>query len=544
MKTIFQTPIQTQDYLFVPSNPAANGRLHLGHISGPYLSADIVARHRRRQGHSTATIFGIDAYNSYVVRRAEIEVSHPAEVATENHSLIKEDLQAMNILHDVFTNPLDPEWCDHYEQKHREIFAVLEAKGVIRLIDEYSPYSERENRFLPDYAVSGTCPECGAGMGGFSCEGCGGYFYPDAILNQVSVAGETVKFRPVRQICLNTSNIPLTLSDFDRYHFSESVRLIIQKHIEKQDGWFKLTHHFDWGIDIDLGGEKRAIASFMTEYIYNLMHGDLYASLTGKQENPYRKSSSVKIICSFGIDNVLAQAFGKNLIAKVLDDYKADDGFLINYFFNLEGQKFSTSRRHVIWASDIVTKTPANSDGVRLYLSLNQPDVPDKNFDIEAFLSLYNRILVEQLNPKLTLAFAALRSVTSPLDYQFEDTMNMLISAIADFYIQQDQAISDNHLHATAIAEQLLEWIQYPANIEDSPTAAYWWLKGLALLGYPIMPELTSCIWSQLATSKIPLVTEFLDDCCLSLNEQPFEQFQTLTRSSIAQCLPHTLQTV
>lgn len=544
LSTTFTTPTTVQDYLFVPSNPAANGRLHLGHIAGPYLSADLMARHRQRQGHRVKMLFGIDAYNSYVVRRAEIENSDPATVATTNWNLIQQDLQAMDIAYDVFTNPLDETWSQAYEQKHHQIFEALLTQDALQICEELSPYAESTGKFQPDYAVSGTCPDCHAEMGGFSCEGCGGYFYPHSILNQVSATGEKLAFRPVLQYCLDANKSPISIEDFEHYQFSQDVLDIIQRHLEKRDGWFKLTHHFDWGLDTTVNEEPRSIASFMTEYIYNLMHADLYAALTGLSQNPYSVSSPVKIICSFGIDNVLAQAFGKNLMAKALKDYRADDGFLINYFFNLEGQKFSTSRRHVIWASEIVEQTPANSDGIRLYLSLNSPTQPDQNFDIQALLTLYNETLASQLNEALEQNFGKLEQLDQvAFNTQMQTSApSELLEEITSLYQRQEFACQDTHIDPKQVADSVLRWIHHPKATETSVIEAYWWLKGLALLSYPVLPDLSKQIWQQLALSEIPKLSEFLSDCALRLKSVPFEPFLSLSYETLAPCLPDSIR--
>jgi len=520
MISALNTVKEKQKYLFVPSNPAANGRLHLGHISGPYLSADILARHRMREGHEVHTIFGIDAYNSYVKRNAVIEKTTPQEIANKNYLLIKEDLNKLDIHYDIFTNPLDPEWHERYVKKHEDIFNELLRNKSLRVFTEYSPYLEEESKFVADYEVVGKCPDCGSSMGGFCCEGCGGYFYPDKILDQLSQKGEKLTFRPLKQYCLNSDAVTISLDDFEKYNLSQDALNVISTHLESRNGWFKLTQSIDWGLPIKVGGERRTIASFMTEYIYNLMHGDLYAELKCLDGNPYLGDSEVKIICSIGIDNVIAQVFGKNIISKAIKRYKPDSNFLVNKFLNLEGEKFSTSRRHAIWAADIINNTLVNSDSIRFYLAMNSPAKLERNFDVKGFIEFNNEILYKNLNKCIESSL----KVVDQNKGTVVDIDTNVISSLSELYVEQQEYLQDHHVDPMGVGRVILDWVGSPfANAKDIQQI-YWWLKGFSLLSYPVMPNISKNICKKLSGKNFtPSLECFIGDT--QINEAPMSNW-------------------
>ena len=153
-------PSKINKYLLLPSVPTPNGRLHLGHIGGPYLSADIFARHAQILGHQAQIIAGTDSYESFVTARAVTENKTPTDICNYYHELISQDLATFNINISEMINPLDSHWRNRYLNWHISIFETLVQKNATSYFLEQVLWNQHEQRYTTGCWLKGYCPSC------------------------------------------------------------------------------------------------------------------------------------------------------------------------------------------------------------------------------------------------------------------------------------------------------------------------------------------------------------------------------------------------
>jgi len=168
-------------YLLIGSPPTPNGRVHLGHLAGPFLRLDVLARHLAVRGDEAVVLSGSDCYDMYVLLTARREGVPPEEVAVRCHAAMEADLRAMDIGLAAFIDPRSPPWASTYEELLTETTRRLIATGRTESRRERILYSPSTGRSIIGCWLLGACPSCGAEAGGYFCEACGGFFRPELI---------------------------------------------------------------------------------------------------------------------------------------------------------------------------------------------------------------------------------------------------------------------------------------------------------------------------------------------------------------------------
>jgi methionyl-tRNA synthetase len=168
-------------FVILPMQPTPNGRLHLGHASGPYLRADAVARHLRRSGHVVEVVCGSDVFENWILLDCERTGRTPVETVNLYHAGIRDDLAALAIDVDDFVNPLDPQHAEAYRAIHETLIDSLIASGSADLAAERFPVSSGSGRYVVGVWLLGRCPNCNDDVAGNSCENCGYHFQPSEV---------------------------------------------------------------------------------------------------------------------------------------------------------------------------------------------------------------------------------------------------------------------------------------------------------------------------------------------------------------------------
>jgi methionyl-tRNA synthetase len=247
-------------------------------------------------------------------------------------------------------------------------------------------------------------------------------------------------------------------------------------------------------------------------------------------------ASDFRSMVAFGIDNAVLLLMGSIAVLSSYRELKPFDHVLTNYFYHLQGRKFSTSRRHAIWAADIVSMTPARSDAVRLFLGLHSPEQSATNFDVPAFIEFVNRELAGTLERHVIQAQEVIREAggLQALRGTMPDRLKGAISVQRALYELPGMSLP-------RICGQLVDWWNVEPGLLASPGDAYGWLKGLAILAWPVMPQLATRIWAGLGMVGEPSI------------ERPFEYytdpqsfaegagFERISFESLSACLPETM---
>ncbi|KTD13618.1 methionyl-tRNA synthetase [Legionella gratiana] len=495
-----------KNYLLIPSVPTPNGRLHLGHIGGPFLSVDILARYLRTCGHSAWIISGTDSYESYAAGKAEEENKETEELGHHYHALIAEDLKLMNIQVDQFINPLASQWRFAYQEWHEKIFQqLLDNKATVSL-KENIPWDDENGRYLTGYWLHGNCPVCFKKTTSYFCENCGAHFRPEEIIrenNTTQKAVENIFLRLTQQVELRPKGI------------NHSIETIFQNYRVQQNNLFRLTTHCDWGLsDPTDPNHGRTLFSYGFIFAYFLMFGEIAGKLMGINKNAFAHDAEVITVSSFGIDNALPFLSSALGISWGCPQYKSFDYYLVNYFYYLEGSKFSTSRQHMIGVDEAIHRKKLSSDIIRLYLASVDVRNQTGNFVINDFIHYYNKTIgwIESL---IIQGMEHLGEVKSSFCDQYLSTqLNNLFSI-------QAHSLQPNRFLPHIAVHSIDDWLTLGQGLSQKSGTYFWWLKGLTLLIYPYMPELGKTLWNVLGYEDLPVRKDFF-----ALPTRPLQKLQ------------------
>ncbi|MEW6644985.1 MAG: methionine--tRNA ligase [Pseudomonadota bacterium] len=533
------TPDNTpRRFFLMPIPPTPNGRLHLGHVAGPYLRMDMIGRYLKVQGHHVDTISAVDGFDSYVLWKAMQEARPPEEVCRHYHAEIAHDLAALDIHVDAF---LDLVQGPRAAQHARNAIAVVEElveHGLAETVVEKVLFSRATGRYLVGAWVTGGCPSCSAPVAGYFCEACGALFRPEQMLTPQPRAGDTdLEWREVESLFLRITDRAALERGMESCGAPAAFARLIRRQLDRENNLFRLTAPGTWGVawPADRWGNPRIL--FEAAWEYALTCGDHYAAGAPDRAHPMRRDSDVTTLVSFGIDNAVLLLAGNIPLLNASHGRKPFDYVLTNYFYNLQGAKFSTSRQHAIWAADIVEKTPASSDAVRGFLARESPEHETTNFDIFEFVAFATGQLAGQWQRRIdracqTLMAAAPDHLAVPPELQFR-----LEAAMTAF----DRAFRLDAFSARAASAVLESWANR-ADVDLSHVSqAYGWLKGLAYLAAPIMPHLAEHVWHMVG-HELPILRRDLPVQTRPRGEAGRTAlFRPVSLQSLRPCLPDSI---
>lgn len=367
--------------LALATPPTPNGGLHLGHLAGPYLAADIWTRYMRARGASTWLVTGTDDHQTYVAHKA-CQLGKPVEqTATRFGREIRRALESADVRVDEFIQPA-------HSNDHREwtaaLFRRLYELGKLRSEETPSLYCEGCQRHLFEVYVRGRCPHCEAPTGGNGCEKCG---QPNECVDLIDPICNLCGTEPAVQ---SLDRIVLPLDDYrgrlrqfvERAQMGTHVRILCERMLAKPLPTVSVTHVSDWGVPVPVPGfDGQVIWSWLEiGAAYLKVAGDVGVSLGLEVAGSrFPEARHLRIVQFFGFDN----AYFKTILLPALflaADEEGDlpDTFVTNEFYRLEGRKFSTSADHVVSVLDVMDDVP--SDQARYYLARTRPELEQTNF--------------------------------------------------------------------------------------------------------------------------------------------------------------------
>lgn len=380
--------------------PTPNGDLHLGHLSGPYLGADVYVRFLRATGHEAYHLTGSDDYQSYVVGRAAQEGCAPQEIAARYSSAIKATLDMMNIHLDQYTvtsgNP-------SYAEGLRGFFSKLIEGGMQR---QSAPalFDGDTGAYIHEVDVSGRCPTCGSPSGGNICEECG---EPNTCVEFVAPRSRLSDAAPkIGRIERYMVNLSQSKDAVERHHrlgkVSPRLQQLADKVLARRNLGVAISHPAQWGVQPAEATEGHQVIWVWPEMAYGFLHG--IAELgrrIGKNWRADKPQPEWKIVHFFGYDNSFYHTIlFPALYGLAFPDWRCDIDYNENEFYLLDGRKFSTSRRHAVWGKDILT--PDSVDALRYYLAWTRGEQERTNFTLAEFHACVDHILVGQWQAWLT----------------------------------------------------------------------------------------------------------------------------------------------
>jgi methionyl-tRNA synthetase len=374
--------------------PYANGPLHLGHIAGAYLPADIFARYHRLKGDEVLMVSGSDQHGAPITIRAEKEATTPQEVAAKYHQQFMNSWRRLGISFDLFTNTGT---ANHAQVTH-DVFLTLLDRGYIYRDSMLQAYCPNCQRVLPDRYVEGTCPYCGFPKArGDECDQCGKPLNPSELKDlRCYLCSAPPRFESSDHFFLRLSSFQGKLSDWVRgqSHWRHNVLGATWKFLDEGLKDRAITRDLDWGVTVPLPGfERKRIYVWFEAVIGYLSASKEWAKLQG-DDSAWQAfwQGDARSFYFIGKDNVF---FHTLVWPAMLMGYRGLNlpyDVPANEFLTVEGRKLSTSRGQAIWLDDYLTRY--EPDPLRYTLAANMPETGDSDFSWHEFLRRNNNELV------------------------------------------------------------------------------------------------------------------------------------------------------
>lgn len=367
-------PNHTDRPQFVFSTPPTpNGDLHLGHLSGPYLGADVYVRYQRLIGNQAWHLTGSDDFQSYVEAVAKRENKTSAEVAAHYSAEIAATLQLMDISVDQY---YVTSVAEGYPEGLQRFFSRLVESGRVSPKATPALFDSETGDYLYEVNVGGLCPGCANPAGGNICEECGEPNLVADLGDPTSRISTTApKNADAERYTLPLHEFADTVAEHHRLgRVPARLRELAQRVFARETFDLPVSHISDWGVRPAEGDLDNQVIWVWPEMSYGFLHGiERLGADVGESWSSEVPSSDWKIVHFFGYDN----SFYHSILYPVLyrlahPEWNPDIDYHLNEFYLLEGQKFSTSRRHAIWGKEILT--PESVDSVRYYLSRTRPE--------------------------------------------------------------------------------------------------------------------------------------------------------------------------
>lgn len=383
--------------LITAALPYANGPVHIGHLAGVYVPADVYARFQRRLGKDVAFICGSDEHGIPITIRARKEGVTPQDIVDKYHTIIKKSFEDLGISFDYYSRTTSPK---HYEVS-QDFFLNLYNKG--KFIEEVSEqyYDEQAGEFLADRYIVGTCPNCGnENAYGDQCEKCGSTLSPSELIHPHSMLSGNI---PVLK---STKNWYFPLNEYEDF----LNRWILESH--KNDwkpnvygqvkSWLSeglkpraMTRDLNWGVPVPLpDAEGKVLYVWFDAPIGYISFTQEWAEKTGKNWKDYWQNENSELVHFIGKDNIVFHCIIFPSMMKAHGDYILPQNVPAFEFLNLENDKISTSRNWAVWANEYVEEFPGQQDVLRYALLSSAPETKDNNFTWKDFQTKNNSELV------------------------------------------------------------------------------------------------------------------------------------------------------
>ncbi|WP_053976815.1 methionine--tRNA ligase [Mangrovimonas xylaniphaga] len=384
-------------YTITAALPYTNGPIHIGHLAGVYVPADIYARFLRLNGKDVAFVCGSDEHGVPITIKAKKEGVTPQDVVDKYHAIIKQSFEDFGISFDNYSRTS----AQVHHETASEFFKTLYDKG--EFIEEVTEqlYDEQANQFLADRFVTGTCPKCGNEEAyGDQCEKCGTSLNATDLINPKSaITGNVPTLKQTKHWFL-----PLDKhEDFLKEWILEGHKKDWKPNVYGQvKSWIDdglrpraVTRDLDWGIPVPLpDAEGKVLYVWFDAPIGYISATKEWAEREGKDWEPYWKDQDTKLVHFIGKDNIVFHCIIFPAMLKAEGSYILPDNVPANEFLNLEGNKLSTSKNWAVWLPEYLQDFPEKQDVLRYALTANAPETKDNDFTWKDFQARNNNELV------------------------------------------------------------------------------------------------------------------------------------------------------
>ena len=384
-------------YTVTAALPYTNGPIHIGHLAGVYVPADIYSRFLRLQGRDVAFICGSDEHGVAISMKAKKEGITPQQVIDKYHAIIKTSFEDFGISFDNYSRTSAKVHHDTASEFFRKLY---EAGDFIEEITEQL-YDAKADQFLADRFVIGTCPKCGHGEAyGDQCENCGSSLNATDLINPKStITGTTPILKSTRHWFLPLDRYDTFLRQWvlegHKNDWKPNVFGQVKSWLDEGLKPRAVTRDLDWGIPVPVeGAEGKVLYVWFDAPIGYISSTKEWAAREGKDWEPYWKSEDTKLVHFIGKDNIVFHCIIFPAMLKAEGTYILPDNVPANEFLNLEGNKLSTSKNWAVWLHEYLQDFPGQQDVLRYALTSNAPETKDNDFTWKDFQARNNNELV------------------------------------------------------------------------------------------------------------------------------------------------------
>jgi methionyl-tRNA synthetase len=383
-------------YTITAALPYSNGPVHIGHLAGVYVPADIYARFLRSNKEDVIFVCGTDEHGVPITIRAKQEGVTPQDIVDKYHKIIKDSFEGLGISFDIFSRTSS----ETHAETASEYFKELYEKGVFKEITSEQFYDEEAKQFLADRYITGTCPKCGnENAYGDQCEKCGSTLSADELINPKSALSGNF---PIKK---ETTHWYLPLDEYEPF----LKKWILEDHKEWKSNvygqcksWIDsgllpraVTRDLDWGVPVPVeGAEGKVLYVWFDAPIGYISATKELAKQKGFDWEKYWKDEDTELVHFIGKDNIVFHCIIFPAMLKAQGSYILPENVPANEFLNLEGNKLSTSKNWAVWLNEYLIDFPNQQDVLRYTLCSNAPETKDNDFTWKDFQTRNNSELV------------------------------------------------------------------------------------------------------------------------------------------------------
>ncbi len=386
-----------QRYTITAALPYTNGPIHIGHLAGVYVPADIYARFLRMQGKDVAFVCGSDEHGVAIPMKAKKEGITPQELIDKYHGIIKNSFVDFGVTFDNYSRTSNK---IHHETAS-EFFKKLYNDG--KFIEETTEqlYDVEANQFLADRFVTGTCPKCGNPEAyGDQCESCGSSLNATDLINPKSaITGAVPTMKETKHWFLPLDQYEDFMKEWvikgHKKDWKANVYGQVKSWVDEGLRARAVTRDLEWGIPVPVeGAEGKVLYVWFDAPIGYISATKEWAAREGKNWEDYWKKEDTKMVHFIGKDNIVFHCIIFPIMLKAEGSYILPENVPANEFLNLEGNKLSTSKNWAVWLHEYLEDFPNQQDVLRYTLTANAPETKDNDFTWKDFQARNNNELV------------------------------------------------------------------------------------------------------------------------------------------------------
>ena len=392
-----ETTIMPKRYTITAALPYTNGPIHIGHLAGVYIPADIYTRYLRGQGKDVAFICGSDEHGVAISLKAKKEGKTPQEIIDTYDQIIRDSFRKFGITFDNYSRTSRK---IHHETA-QEFFKQLYEKKIFEEINSDQLYDPEAQQFLADRFVLGTCPICqNAEAYGDQCESCGSSLSATELINPKStISGAKPELKKTKHWYLPLNKYEKFISDWilkgHKKDWKPNVYGQVKSWIDTGLRPRAVTRDLDWGIPVPLKGELgKVLYVWFDAPIGYISSTKEWADQKGIDWEPYWKDKDTQLVHFIGKDNIVFHCIIFPIMLHASGEYILPENVPANEFLNLEGQKISTSKNWAVWLHEYLEEFPEHQDVLRYVLTANAPETKDNDFTWDEFQARNNNELV------------------------------------------------------------------------------------------------------------------------------------------------------